>query len=78
LRKLEETFGIYRKDVEEREKAVQRVKVWEEPFERVMYVANLGRLAQLAEEEENAFGDALRVLRERLNEYAVRHGLGTS
>jgi hypothetical protein len=73
---LEEAFGVYSKDVEEREKVVQRVKVGVEPFERVMYVADLGRLTQLAEEEGKAFGDALSTLRERLNEYTARHGLG--
>jgi len=77
---LEKAFGVYRtalrKYVEEREKAVEKREVGEEPFKRVMYVADLGRLTQLAEREEAAFGDALRILRERLNEYAVRHGLG--
>jgi hypothetical protein len=76
---LEEAFGVYRtalrKYVEEREKAVQRVEVGEEPFKRVMYAADLGRLAQLAEEEDKAFEDALKILRKRLNEYAVKYGL---
>jgi len=76
---LEEAFGVYRSAFREVAeglgKAVQRVEVVEEPFRRVMYMADLGRLAQLVEKEEAAFGDALRVLRERLNEYAVRYGL---
>jgi hypothetical protein len=76
---LEKAFGVYRtalgKYAEEREKAVQRVEVVEEPFKRVMYAADLGRLAQLAEEEGKAFEDALKILRERLNEYAVKYGL---
>jgi hypothetical protein len=54
------------------------VEVGEEPFKKVVYAADLGRLRQLAEKEEEAFGDALRILRERLNEYAVKYGLGTS
>ena len=37
---------------------------------------DLGQLKQLAEEESKAFKDALRILRERLNEYAVKYGLG--
>jgi hypothetical protein len=36
---------------------------------------DLGRLAQLADEEGKAFEDALKILRERLNEYAVKYGL---
>jgi hypothetical protein len=77
---LEEAFGFYRtalrEYVEERGKAVQRVEVGEEPFKRVVYVADLGQIKQLAEKEETAFENALRVLRERLNECAVKHGLG--
>ena len=76
LRKLEETFGVCGKDVEECEKVVRIVEVGERPFKKDVYVADLGKLAQLAKEEETAFEKALRVLRERLNEYAVRHGLG--
>ena len=76
---LEEAFGVYRSALGEyaevREKAVQRVEVGEEPFKRVMYVANLALLTQLAKKEDEAFEKALRVLRERLNEYAVKHGL---
>ena len=76
---LEEAFGVYRSAlrevVEGLGKAVQRVEVVEEPFRRVMYMADLGRLTQLAEEEGKAFENALKILRERLNEYAVKHGL---
>jgi hypothetical protein len=76
---LEEAFGVYksalRKYAEEREKAMQRVVVGEEPFKKVVYVADLEKIKQLAEEESRAFEDALRVLRERLNEYAVKYGL---
>jgi hypothetical protein len=49
--------------------------VGEEPFRRVMYMADLGRLARLAEEESKAFEEALSALREGLNEYAVKYGL---
>jgi hypothetical protein len=76
LRKLKEAFDFYRKDVEEHEKVVQRMDVGEEPFKQDMYVADLGRLRQLAEEEEKAFKKALNTLRKKLNEYAVRYDLG--
>jgi len=76
---LEEAFGVYRialREVAEGlREAVQRVEVGEEPFKRVKYVADVGRLAQLAEEEGKAFGDALKILREKLNEYAVKYNL---
>ncbi len=76
---LEEAFGVYRtalrEYVEERGKAVQRVEVGEEPFRRVMYVADLEKTKQLAEEEGKAFENALKILRERLNEYAAKYGL---
>ena len=76
---LEKAFGVYRtalrKYVEGRGKAVQRGEVGEGPFERVMYMADLGLLTQLAEEEGKAFENALRVLRWKLNEYAVGHGM---
>jgi len=74
---LEEAFDVYRSVLREgaAKKAVQRVEVGEEPFKKVVYAADLGRLRQLAEKEEAAFGDALRILRERLNEYAVKYGL---
>jgi tetratricopeptide (TPR) repeat protein len=76
---LEEAFGVYRSAlrevVEGLGKAVQRVEVGEEPFRRVVYMADLGLLTQLAEEEGKAFEDALKILRKRLNEYAVRHVL---
>ncbi len=77
---LEEAFSDYRTALGEYAKglreAVQKRKVGEEPFEKVVYVADLGQLKQLAEEEEEAFGDALRILREKLNEYAHRYGVG--
>jgi hypothetical protein len=76
LRKLEEAFDVYRKDVEEREKVVQKEEVGVEPFKQDMYVADLEKIKQLVMEEEAAFENALRALRERLNEYAVRHDLG--
>ena len=74
---LEEAFDVYRSVLREytAKKAVQRVEVGEEPFRRVVYMADLGRLTQLAEEEGKAFEDALKILRKRLNEYAVRHVL---
>jgi len=76
---LEEAFGVYRSVLREvaevRGKAVQRGEVGEEPFKRVMYVLDLGRLTQLAEKEEAAFEEALSALRKRLNEYAVKYGL---
>jgi len=76
---LEEAFGVYRsalrKYAEEHVKTVQKKEVGEGPFKRVMYMADLGRLTQLAEEEEAAFEKALSTLREKLNEYAVKYGL---
>jgi len=76
---LEEAFGVYRSALGEvaagRKEAVRRVEAGEGPFRRAVYVADLGRLEQLAEGEE-AFEKALRVLRERLNEYAVKYKLG--
>ena len=76
---LEEAFGIYRsalKDVAgEREKAVEKREMGEGPFKKAVYMLDVGRLTQLAEEESKAFKDALRALRERLNEYAVKHSL---
>jgi tetratricopeptide (TPR) repeat protein len=77
---LEEAFGVYRtalrEYVEERGKAVKRVEVGEWWFKKVVYAADLGQIKQLAEKEEEAFGDALRILREKLNEYAHRYGVG--
>ncbi len=77
---LEEAFGVYRSAlrevVEGLRKAVEKRELGEGPFKRVAYVADLGRLRQLAEKEEAAFEDASKVLRERLNEYAVKYGLG--
>jgi hypothetical protein len=76
---LEEAFSVYRtalrKYAEERVKAVEKREVGEGPFKRVGYMADLGLLTQLAAEESRAFEDALRILRERLNEYAVKYGL---
>jgi hypothetical protein len=76
---LEEAFGVYRtalgKYAEGLKEAVQRVEAGEEPFRRVVYAADLGRVTQLAEEEGKAFEAALKILRERLNEYAVKYGL---
>jgi hypothetical protein len=77
---LEEAFSVYRSGLGEYaeglRKAVKKVEVGKEPFKRDMYVADLGRLRQLAEGEEAAFENALSTLREGLNEYAVRYGLG--
>jgi len=77
---LEEAFGVYRsvlrKYAEGLREAVQRVEVGEGPFKKVAYAADLGKHARLVMEEEEAFENALRALRERLNEYAVRYGLG--
>jgi hypothetical protein len=76
---LEEALGVYRSAlreyVGERGKAVEKREVGEGPFKKVVYAADLGRLRQLAEKEEAAFENALRVLRERLNEYAVKYSL---
>jgi hypothetical protein len=77
---LDEAFGVYksalREYVEGLKKAVEKREVGEGPFKRVAYVADLGKLRLLAEKEEAAFEDASKVLRERLNEYAVKYGLG--
>jgi hypothetical protein len=54
---------------------VKRVEVGEPPLKRAVYAADLEQIKQLAEEEK-AFEDALNTLRERLNEYAVKHDLG--
>jgi hypothetical protein len=72
---LEEAFGVYKSALRKYAETVQRGEVGEEPFKRVMYMPDLGRLTQLAEEESKAFEKALEILRKRLNEYAVRHGL---
>ncbi len=76
---LEEAFGIYRTALGEYaeglREAVEKREVGEGPFKRVMYMADLGRLAQLAEKEETAFEEALSTLRRNLNEYAVKYGL---
>jgi hypothetical protein len=76
---LEEAFGVYRSALREYaaglREAVEKMEVGGEPFKRVVYVADLGRLRQLAEKEEATFEDALKILRERLNEYAHKYGL---
>jgi hypothetical protein len=76
---LEEAFSVYRPVLRETaeglREAVEKREVGEEPFKRVMYVLDLSLLTQLAEEEGKAFEDTLKILRERLNEYAVGHGL---
>jgi hypothetical protein len=74
---LEEAFGVYRTALREyaAKEAVEKREVGEGPFKKVVYAAHLGRLRQLAEKEEAAFENALKVLRERLNEYAVMYGL---
>jgi hypothetical protein len=75
---LEEALGIYEaasRRAGRLEEAVRRVEVGEPPLKRAVYAADLGRLERLAEEEE-AFEGALNTLRERLNEYAVKHDLG--
>jgi len=65
---LEEAFGVYRSAsgeyAEVRGKAVENREVGEEPFKRVVYMADLSLLTQLAEKEEVAFENALRILRE--------------
>jgi len=77
---LEEAFDVYRTALGEYAKglreAVKREEVGEGAFKRVRYKADLGLLTRLAEKEEAAFKEALSTLRERLNEYAVRHDLG--
>jgi Fe2+ transport system protein FeoA len=74
---LEEALGVYRaasRRAGRLEEAVRKEEVGEPPLKRAVYVPDLGRLERLAEEED-AFEKALRVLRERLNEYAVKHDL---
>ncbi len=77
---LEEAFGVYKSALGEYaeglREAVQKVEVGEEPFKQDMYVADLKQIKQLAEKEEVAFKNALSTLREGLNEYAVKYGLG--
>jgi hypothetical protein len=76
---LEEAFGVYRSAlrevVEGLREAVEKREVGEEPFGRVMYMADFGLLTQLAEKEDKAFEKALEILREKLNEYAVKYNL---
>ena len=77
---LGETFGAYRtalrKYAEGLKKAVQKRKGGEEPLKQDMYVVDLKQIKQLAEDEGKAFENALKTLRERLNEYADWYGLG--
>jgi hypothetical protein len=73
---LEEAFGVYKSALRKYVEMVQRVEVGEEPFKKDMYVADLGQMKQLAKKEEEAFEEALRKLREKLNEYAQRYDLG--
>jgi hypothetical protein len=76
---LEKAFGVYKSALREvaegLKRAMEKREVGEGPFKKVMYVADVGLLTQLAEKEETAFENTLRILRERLNEYAVRHDL---
>jgi hypothetical protein len=73
---LEEAFGVYRSALKEAaaKKAVEKREVGEGSFKRVVYMADLGLLKRLAEEEAD-FENALNTLRKRLNEYAVKYGL---
>jgi hypothetical protein len=75
---LKEAFGVYRTALREYavKKAVKKREVGEGPFKRVVYMPDLRLLKQLAEKEGAAFENTLRVLRKRLNEYAVKYGLG--
>jgi hypothetical protein len=74
---LEEAFGVYRTALRKYAAGLKEaVKVGEEPFEKVVYVADLGQIKQLAKKEEEAFGDALKTLREKLNKYVHRYGVG--
>jgi hypothetical protein len=76
---LKEAFDVYRSALREvaegLREAVQRVEVVEEPFKRVMYMADLRLLTQLSEKEEAALENALKILRKKLNEYAVKYSL---
>jgi len=73
---LEEVFGVYRTTLRKYAEGLREaVQMGEEPFKRDMYVAYLEKIKQLTEEESKAFENALSTLSERLNEYAVRHGL---
>jgi hypothetical protein len=76
---LEEAFAVYRSALRETaeglREAVEKREVGEGPFKRVVYMADLGRLAQLAKKEDKAFEKALSALRKRLNEYAVKYSV---
>jgi tetratricopeptide (TPR) repeat protein len=64
---LEEAFAVYRTALRETaeglREAVEKRELGEEPFKRVMYMLDVGPLAQLAEKEETAFESALSALR---------------
>ncbi len=76
---LEEAFGVYRTALREyaegRGKAVRGEELGRDPFKWVRYVVDLKQIKQLAEKEETAFESALKILRERLNQYAVKYNL---
>jgi hypothetical protein len=74
---LEEALGLYVARRGRLEEVVRREEVDEGPFKRVVYVADLEKTKQLAEEVGEAFDDALKIVRKRLNEYAVKYGLGS-
>jgi hypothetical protein len=64
---LEEAYGVYRSTLKDvaagLKEAVEKREVGEGPSKRAVYIADLGRLAQLAEKEEAAFENALKILR---------------
>jgi hypothetical protein len=73
---LEEAFSVYRTALRKYAEGLREaVQVGEEPFKRDMYVADLEKIKQLTEKEDEAFEKALRVLKVRLNEYAVKYNL---
>ncbi len=73
---LEEAFGVYRSALKEVVEGLGKaVQMREVVGERVVRVADLEQIKQLAEKEEAAFKNALSTLRKRLNEYAVNYGL---
>ncbi|KUO85649.1 MAG: hypothetical protein AT711_02810 [Thermoproteus sp. CIS_19] len=76
---LEEAFDIYESTSKRVTTGLKRA-VWKEEVDvsllkRARYVVDLVALRRLAEEEERAFEDALRILRKRLNEYIVKYDL---
>ena len=76
---LEEAFNIYestsKRVTTELKRAVWKEEVDVSLLKRARYVVDLVALRRLAEEEERAFEDALRILRKRLNEYIVKYDL---